>query len=84
MDYEPFHGQRVVDVGDVACNPLDLVGAMDAERAASELIESGGKLITLGGDHTIALPLLPAMEKKHGPVAVSTYQSTSTSSIRHM
>lgn len=71
MDSEPFHDQQVVDAGDVACNPFDLEGAMDAvDRSARELIETGAKLVTLGGDHTIALPLLRAMARAHGPVAL--------------
>lgn len=41
-----------------------------ADRAAHELIESDAKLVTLGGDHTIALPLLRAMERIHGPIAL--------------
>lgn len=28
------------------------------------------RIVTIGGDHTIALPLLRAVNKKHGPVAV--------------
>ena len=91
MDSEPFHDQQVVDVGDVSCNPFDLEGAMNAiDRAATDLIESGGKLITLGGDHTIALPLLRAMERVHGPVAVvhfdahlDTWDSYFGSSLTH-
>ena len=91
MDSEPFHDQQVADVGDVSCNPFDLEGAMNAiDSAATDLIESGGKLITLGGDHTIALPLLRAMERVHGPVAVvhfdahlDTWDSYFGSSLTH-
>ncbi len=71
MDSEPFHDQQVVDAGDVSCNPFDLEGAMETvDRAASELIEPNVKLVTLGGDHTIALPLLRVMNRVHGPVAL--------------
>lgn len=45
--------------------------AVDAiEEAATELGERVDKIVTVGGDHTIALPLLRAINKKHGPVAV--------------
>ena len=91
MDSEPFHDQQVVDAGDVSCNPFDLEGAMDAvDQAATELIESGQRLVTLGGDHTIALPLLRAMERQHGPVALvhfdahlDTWDSYFGSSLTH-
>jgi agmatinase len=71
VDIEPFRFQQVVDAGDIACNPFDLVEAIDQiEAAALRLIGDGQGLVTLGGDHTIALPLLRAMKKVHGPVAL--------------
>ena len=32
--------------------------------------DGGTRLMTLGGDHTIALPLLRSLHRDHGPVAV--------------
>jgi agmatinase len=67
----PFDGQQVADAGDVACNPFNIGEAItQIETAASALLEHGARLMTLGGDHTIALPLLRAVHKRHGPVAV--------------
>jgi agmatinase len=40
------------------------------EAAADELLATGARLMTLGGDHTIALPLLRAAARVHGPVAL--------------
>src|SRR5262249_56285931 len=40
------------------------------ECACDELRDGGTKLITLGGDHTIALPLLRSLHRDHGPIAV--------------
>ena len=40
------------------------------ERASDELRDGGTKLVTLGGDHTIALPLLRSLHRDHGPIAV--------------
>ncbi|HET6825948.1 MAG TPA: agmatinase, partial [Amnibacterium sp.] len=63
--------QQVVDAGDIAVNPFDIGEAVDEiERAATALTEGGTRLVTIGGDHTIALPLLRAAAKRHGPVAV--------------
>jgi agmatinase len=71
LDIEPFHAQQVVDAEDVACNPYDIEATIESvERAAEELLRHCDKLVTLGGDHTIALPLLRAMQAKHGPVAL--------------
>lgn len=37
---------------------------------AGELLHGGRKVITIGGDHTIALPMLRAVAREHGPVAL--------------
>ena len=71
LDIGPFEGQQVADAGDVACNPFDIAESIgQIHAAAAELLEGGTRLLTLGGDHTIALPLLRAMHQRHGPVAV--------------
>jgi agmatinase len=71
LDIGPFDDQQVADAGDVACNPFNIGEAISQiETAALALLEGGARLMTLGGDHTIALPLLRAMGKRHGPVAV--------------
>jgi agmatinase len=70
-DVEPFATQQVVDAGDLAVNPFDIEAAIaEVGSGARSLLERAGRLVTIGGDHTIALPLLRAMAAKHGPVAV--------------
>lgn len=67
----PFQHQQVVDAGDIACNPFDIREAIgQIERAAAALAPDGQPLVALGGDHTIALPLLRAVHRAHGPVAL--------------
>jgi agmatinase len=71
QDVSPFAVQQVVDAGDIPVNPFDIDEAVDEiERAATALTEGGTRLVTIGGDHTIALPLLRSAAKRHGPVAV--------------
>ena len=71
LDVEPFAAQQVADAGDIAVNPFDIADAIIAiERASDELRSGGAKLVTLGGDHTIALPLLRSLHREHGPIAV--------------
>ena len=71
LDVEPFSAQQVVDAGDITCNPFDIATAIgQIEAGATALTSTGARLLTLGGDHTIALPLLRAMAAGHGPVAV--------------
>ncbi len=71
LDVEVFARQQVVDAGDVAVNPFDIGEAIAAvEAAALDLADDGLRLLTIGGDHTIALPLLRAAARRHGPVGV--------------
>ena len=71
LDVSPFQVQQVVDAGDVACNPFDIAEAISQiEAGADEVLGSASKLLSIGGDHTIALPLLRAMHRRHGPIAL--------------
>jgi agmatinase len=71
LDVEPFARQQVVDAGDLAFNPFDIsTAAHQIEHGAFDLIRDGAPLVTLGGDHTIAYPLLKAVNRIHGPVAL--------------
>jgi agmatinase len=71
QNIEPFAVQQVVDAGDIACNPFDIGEAIrQIDQGAREIADTGAKLMTIGGDHTIALPLLRVMHEMHGPIAV--------------
>jgi agmatinase len=71
LQASPFAAQQVADAGDLAVNPFSIDEAIAAvERAARGLLEQAGRLLTLGGDHTIALPLLRAVAAAYGPVSV--------------
>jgi agmatinase len=67
----PFTAQQVADAGDVAVNPFSIDEAITTvERAARGLLEQTARFLVLGGDHTVALPLLRAVAARHGPVSV--------------
>ena len=66
-----FASQQVADAGDLAVNPFSIDDAIGAiERGARALLERTRFVLTLGGDHTVALPMLRAVSAVHGPVAV--------------
>ena len=68
---EPFAAHQVADAGDVSINPFDLDEAIQQiQAAADDLRADGATLLTLGGDHTIALPLLRSVHRDHGKIAV--------------
>lgn len=67
----PFDSLQVADIGDVAINTFDLKESVRIIEAAYDGILAGGcRPLTLGGDHTIALPVLRAMARRHGPVGL--------------
>ncbi len=71
LDVSPFAAQQVADAGDIAANPFSIDEAIAAvEEGAEGVLEHATRLLTIGGDHTIALPLLRTMARRHGPVAV--------------
>ena len=71
QDIEPFATQQVVDAGDIAANPFSITEAIDQiEAGARALSTNETRLVAIGGDHTIALPLLRNVAAIHGPVAV--------------
>jgi agmatinase len=70
-DTEPFAEQQVADAGDIACNPYNIEKAVvEIQKAATDLLGKVDRIISLGGDHTIALPLLRAVNHHHGQVAL--------------
>ncbi|MQA10549.1 MAG: agmatinase [Pseudonocardiaceae bacterium] len=71
LDASPFDGTQVVDAGDIAMNPYNIGAAIETlQHEAERFGARGTKLVSVGGDHTIALPLLRAAAAKHGPVAL--------------
>ncbi|UQX89843.1 agmatinase [Jatrophihabitans telluris] len=71
LDIEPWNELQIADAGDAAANPFDLLEAITAiEASAERTYEHADRIVTIGGDHTIALPLLRAVHRRHGPVAL--------------
>ncbi len=67
----PLTAQQVADAGDIACSPFDINEAVDQIQAgAAELLDGAGHLLAIGGDHTIAFPLLRVARQRFGPVAL--------------
>ncbi len=67
----PFDALAVADIGDVATNPYNLNDSIRRiEEAFTLILANGCRPLTLGGDHTIALPILRVMKAKHGPVGM--------------
>lgn len=66
-----FEHLAVVDYGDCYLDPHHpetIPGTIEAH--ADAILESGAKMLTFGGDHFVAYPLIKAHAKRHGPVAL--------------
>ncbi len=67
----PFDSLRIDDCGDVATNPYNLLESVTRiEDHYRDLMNHDVRTATMGGDHTIVLPILRAMAAKHGPVGL--------------
>jgi guanidinobutyrase len=67
----PFDHLQVADIGDVPINTFDLKKTVDIITAFYDDVLAHGTIpLTLGGDHTLTWPILRAMKKRHGPVAL--------------
>ncbi len=71
LDVEPWKVMQVADAGDLAVNPFSIQEAIATiESGAAQVLDRCDHLIALGGDHTIALPLIRATAARHGPLAL--------------
>jgi len=67
----PFDSLQVADIGDVAINTFNIEKSMAIiESAYDDILAQNCKPLTMGGDHTIALPILRSIAKKYGPVGI--------------
>jgi len=71
MAISPFDHLQVADIGDVPVNTFNLEKSVQIiEDFYDGIIAHNAVPFTLGGDHTLVLPIIRSMAKKHGPVGV--------------
>jgi len=67
----PFDSLQVADIGDLAINTFSLKDSLRIIQDSYEaILTSEARPMAIGGDHSITLPILRAMAKKHGPIAL--------------
>ena len=67
----PFDSLRINDIGDVPINTFDLKDAVRRIEAFYDNVLTHPVIpVTLGGDHTLTLPVLRSIARKHGPVGL--------------
>ncbi len=69
--YSPLEALAIADYGDMAfdyAHTADVPARIEAHVAT--ILQAGAAAITLGGDHSITLPILRAHAAVHGPLAL--------------
>ena len=69
LKVDPFAKWRIADFGDLSINPLSIEDTYRriAEQLG-EVLRAGARTACVGGDHSILLPILRAIQKQFGPV----------------
>lgn len=68
---EIISGQSYLDLGDLPFETQDAEKAYwQIKAAVADAIADGSKLLSLGGDHSIAYPIIEAHAQKHGPIHI--------------
>ena len=71
LKVHPFERLRMADCGDVDVVPISIERTFDAITARIDAIVRAGALpLSMGGDHSVTLPILRAIARRHGPVGV--------------
>jgi agmatinase len=67
----PFERLHVLDAGDVDAPPVSIEKCYaTVETAVGAVLAAGVVPMIVGGDHSISLPVLRALAKRHGPVSL--------------
>ena len=73
---KPLDALKVIDYGDVDVIPPSIVDTyQNVESEVGAILHAGATVISLGGDHSISLPLLRAHARKFGPLSVVHFDS---------
>lgn len=76
LEVNPFAKRRTADFGDLPVNPLSIEDTFRRiERAVQPLLDGEVRCVCVGGDHSISLPLLRAVRRKHGPVSLVQFDA---------
>ena len=67
----PFAQLNVADVGDIDAPPVSIEKCYAVvEDRIGAIADAGATPLVIGGDHSISLPVLRALAKRHGPLAL--------------
>ena len=65
-----------MDAGDVDAPPVGIEPAYAAiDAGVTRILDAGAMPLVVGGDHSISLPVLRAVSRKHGPLALVQFDA---------
>jgi agmatinase len=71
LKVHPFERLRVADCGDVDVVPISIERTYEVVTARiDEVLAAGARPVCVGGDHSVSLPVLRAVARRHGPVGL--------------
>ena len=72
----PFDRLNVADIGDIDAPPVSIeMCYATVERDIYAIVEAGARPIVIGGDHSISLPILRALARRHQPLALVQFDA---------
>ena len=72
----PFDRLNVADVGDIDAPPVSIEKCFDVvETKIGAIADAGARPIVVGGDHSLSLPVLRALARHHGPLALVQFDA---------
>lgn len=76
LDISPYELANCADLGDSPVNPVNITDALAAiESYYDTVIEKKIIPLSCGGDHLTTLPILRALAKSHGPLALIQFDA---------
>jgi agmatinase len=71
LKVHPFERLRVADCGDVDVVPISIERTYEQiEARVDAVVAAGARPLCVGGDHSITLPILRSLARRHGPLGV--------------